>query len=34
MAEAIYQALFELTAELAWDPTGALAFRSRRVRTF
>jgi hypothetical protein len=33
-AEPIYQALFELTAGLAWAPSGALAFSSRRVKTF
>jgi hypothetical protein len=31
--EAIYQALFDLTAGLAW-PGGALAYSSRRVKTF
>lgn len=33
-AEPIYQALFDLTASLAWPPAGALAFAARRVRTF
>ena len=33
-SETIYQALFELTANLAWSPGGALAFSSRRVKTF
>ena len=33
-AEDIYQALFDLTASLAWAPSGALAFRARRVKTF
>jgi hypothetical protein len=33
-AEDIYQALFDLTADLAWAPAGALAYRSRRVKTF
>ena len=33
-SEAIYQALFDLAAGLAWDPDGALAFSSRRVKTF
>jgi hypothetical protein len=32
-AEDVYQALFDLTADLAW-PDGALAFRARRVKTF
>jgi hypothetical protein len=34
MAEAIYQALFDLTERLVWAPDGALAYRARRVRTF
>ena len=33
-SETIYQALFALTASLAWSPDGALAFSSRRVKTF
>ena len=33
-SETIYQALFDLTAGLAWSPAGALAFASRRVKTF
>jgi hypothetical protein len=33
-SETIYQALFDLTASLAWSPGGALAFSSRRVKTF
>jgi hypothetical protein len=33
-SEAIYQALFDLTASLAWSGGGALAFSSRRVKTF
>jgi hypothetical protein len=33
-AEAIYQALFELAADLAWPPAGALGFSARRVKTF
>jgi hypothetical protein len=33
-SETIYQALFDLTAGLAWGPAGALAFSSRRVKTF
>jgi hypothetical protein len=33
-SESIYQALFDLTAGLAWAPSGALAFSSRRVKTF
>ena len=33
-AEQIYQALFELTAGLAWPGGGALAYASRRVKTF
>ena len=33
-SETIYQALFALTANLAWSPVGALAFSSRRVKTF
>jgi hypothetical protein len=33
-AETVYQALFDLTAGLAWPPSGALAFRARRVKTF
>lgn len=33
-AEAIYQALFDLSANLAWSPAGALAFSARRVKTF
>jgi hypothetical protein len=33
-AEPIYQALFDLTANLAWSPSGALAFSARRVKTF
>jgi hypothetical protein len=33
-AEPIYQALFDLTAGLAWPGGGALAFRARRVKTF
>ena len=33
-SETIYQALFALTASLAWAPDGALAFSSRRVKTF
>jgi hypothetical protein len=34
MAEEIYEALFDLTSDLAWSPAGALAYRSRRVKTF
>ncbi len=33
-AEHVYQALFDLTANLAWSPAGALAYASRRVKTF
>jgi hypothetical protein len=33
-SETIYQALFDLTATLAWAPSGALAFSARRVKTF
>ena len=33
-AETVYQALFDLTASLAWPPSGALLFASRRVKTF
>jgi len=33
-SETIYQALFDLTASLAWSPGGALASSSRRVKTF
>jgi hypothetical protein len=33
-AEPIYQALFDLTVGLAWSGGGALAFSSRRVKTF
>ena len=33
-SEPIYQALFDLTANLAWSPSGALAFSARRVKTF
>ncbi len=33
-AERIYQALFDLTQNLAWSPSGALAFSGRRVKTF
>ena len=33
-AEPIYAALFELAAGLSWSAGGALAFASRRVKTF
>ena len=33
-SETIYAALFALTADLAWSGSGALAFSSRRVKTF
>ena len=33
-AETVYQALFDLTAALAWPPSGTLMFSSRRVKTF
>jgi hypothetical protein len=33
-AESIYQALFGLASGLAWPGGGALAFSSRRVKTF
>ena len=33
-SETIYQALFDLTASLASSPGAALAFSSRRVKTF
>jgi hypothetical protein len=33
-SETIYAALFALTADLAWSGGGALAFASRRVKTF
>jgi hypothetical protein len=33
-AEGIYQALFGLASGLAWPGGGALAFSSRRVKTF
>jgi hypothetical protein len=34
ITEDIYQALFDLTAGLNWSGGGALAFSSRRVKTF
>lgn len=30
--EAIYQALFDISADITWSPSGAFAYRSRRVR--
>jgi hypothetical protein len=33
-AETVYAALFALTEGLAWPPSGALMFSSRRVATF